>query len=245
MLGLTTAQGVILAVGGVVFVAVAIGSLALRTRARGERPDIPRAMRPGPSDPDLETPLLQRLQGWGVVLIAFFVIWMPLVWLQEPSANQEQEAELRELAIERGRSAVELYTEANQLGVGCTRCHGPELRGTKIIAGGQVYSTPDLTNVCGGPSAGHATIKSLADLRAVIEQGRPGTPMPSWSIKYAGSLHDQRIEDIIQYLIHINEENVPFADNVCVNPAAATAAASPEATASPEAAPSPTESPSP
>jgi len=139
MLALTTAQGVILAVGGAIFVAVAIGALSIRGRMRAERPDVPRAMRPGPSDPDLETPLLNRLQGWGVVLVTFFVIWIPLVWLQEPSINQEQEGDIKGLAIERGRAAVELFGEENQLGVGCVRCHGPELRGSKIIAGGLVY----------------------------------------------------------------------------------------------------------
>ena len=47
-------------------------------------------MRPGPSDPDLETPLLQKLQGWGVVLVLFFVIWVPAVWLLEPGTDLDQ-----------------------------------------------------------------------------------------------------------------------------------------------------------
>ena len=240
MLGLTTAQGVILAIGGAIFVAVALAALSVRGRMRAERPDVPRAMRPGPSDPDLETPLLQKLQGWGVVLITFFVIWVPLVWLQEPSANEQQEGDLKRLAIERGRAAVELYSEENQLGVGCVRCHGPELRGTKVIIGGNVISTPDLTTVCGGTNTQHALIKSLTDIRDTIEQGRGN--MPSWSIKYKGALDDQQIEDLIQYLISINEKNVPFDQNVCVNPAAASAAATPTPTAT--AAASPTASPS-
>lgn len=229
MLALTTAQGVILAVGGAIFVAVSAAALTLRGTMRAERPDVPRAMRPGPSDPDLETPLLNRLQGWGVVLVTFFVIWVPLVWLQEPSVNQEQEADIKEQAIERGRAAVELFSEENQLGVGCVRCHGQELRGSKILVGGNVYTTPNLTNVCGGPNTGHATIESLDDVRTTIEQGRPGTPMPSWSIKYQGALDDQQIDDIIQYLIHVNEQNVPFDQNVCINPEAAAASPSPTA----------------
>ena len=35
-------------------------------------------MRPGPSDSALETPLLQKLQGWSVVLLMFFVLVGPL-----------------------------------------------------------------------------------------------------------------------------------------------------------------------
>jgi hypothetical protein len=50
MLGLSQAQGIILAVGGAIFVAIAGAILVLRGRARQEA-DIPNAMRPGPSDP--------------------------------------------------------------------------------------------------------------------------------------------------------------------------------------------------
>ena len=101
MLGLSQAQGIILAVGGAIFVAIAGGVLVLRGRQRREA-DIPNAMRPGPSDPDLETPLLQKLQGWGVVLVLFFVIWVPAVWLFEPDQNLSQEKDLTNDAIARG-----------------------------------------------------------------------------------------------------------------------------------------------
>ena len=74
MLALSKAQGLILAVGGAIVLLVAGGALLSRGRARRteEPPRIPFAMRPGPSDPDLETPLLTKLQGWGVLLVAFF-----------------------------------------------------------------------------------------------------------------------------------------------------------------------------
>ena len=75
-------------------------------------------MMPGPSDPALETPLLQKLQGWGVVLVTFFVVWLPYTWLVEPSANLEQEKALKVEAIARGKRSVELFSEENQLGVG-------------------------------------------------------------------------------------------------------------------------------
>ncbi len=129
-------------------------------------------MEPGPSDPALETPLLQKLQGWGVVLVAFFVVWLPYNWLIEPSTNLEQEEALRTQAIERGRRSVELFSEENQLGVGCVRCHGPELRGSVIPAGTGWAYPPDLTTICGGPSTGHPLIKSVTDIQTTIEQGR-------------------------------------------------------------------------
>ncbi|MEX2422291.1 MAG: hypothetical protein WD670_10805, partial [Actinomycetota bacterium] len=224
MLALTQAQGIILAVGGAIFVLVAGAVLILRGRHR-EEADIPNAMRPGPSDPDLETPLLHKLQGWGVLLILFFVIWVPAVWLFEPSNNLDQEEALLTESIARGSHEVELFTEENQAGVGCVQCHGSELQGSRILntATQTVVPTPNLTTVCGGPFTGHPLIYGMRDIVTTIEQGRG--LMPSWSIRFEGALGDQQINDLLNYLISIqDEEQVPFEQNVCTNKEAVDAA---------------------
>ena len=228
MLALSDTAGVILLILGGVFVAAAAAALILRSRVTHEpAPDIPLAMQPGPSDPALETPLLQKLQGWGVLLVAFFVVWLPYNWLIEPSTNLEQEKMLKIEAIERGRRSMEMNSEENQLGIGCVRCHGPELRGGVITSGTGYSYPPDLTTVCGGPSTGHALIKSLADIYTTIQQGRGS--MPSWSIRYQGALDDQQIIDMVNYLVFMSSENVPFEDNICTNPEAVKAVNSPSA----------------
>ncbi len=49
--------------------------------------------------------------------------------------------------------------------------------------------------------------------------------MPSWSIRYAGALNDQQINDIVNYIISIQDESIVTEDkNVCTNPEAQTAA---------------------
>jgi cytochrome c553 len=225
MLALTQAQGIILVVGGGIFVLIAGGVLVQRGRRSAERPDIPVAMRPGPSDADLETPLLNKLQGWGVLLVVFFVIWVPMTWLFEPDRNLSQEQALLTNSIERGAADVQLFTEENQGGIGCVRCHGPELHGSQIIdtSTGTVIPTPNLTTVCGGPWTGHIKIYSLNDIYATIEQGRG--IMPSWSIQFAGALDDQQINDIVNYIVSIQDTTqVTPAHNVCVNPDATKAA---------------------
>ncbi|MFB3738542.1 MAG: cytochrome c [Candidatus Velamenicoccus archaeovorus] len=229
MLALSKAQGAILAVGGAIFLLVAAGALLSRGRARraeaAAAPEIPRAMRPGPSDPDLETPLLQKLQGWGVLLVVFFVVWVPLTWVAEPGRNVDQERALLTDSQERGAAAVQLFNEENQGGVGCVRCHGPELRGSTILntTTNTPIPTPNLRTVCGGPWTGHAAIYSLDDIYTTIEQGRG--IMPSWSIRFAGALDDQQINDIVNYIVSIQDESqVPFEHNVCINPDATTAA---------------------
>jgi mono/diheme cytochrome c family protein len=224
MLALSTTAGIVLAAVGALIALAAIGGLWLRSRTREPGPDIPEAMKPGPADAALETPLLQKLQGWSVVMLAFFVLWIPGIWLFEPSTNLNQEHELKELALDRGERGVELFSEENQLGVGCVRCHGPDLTGG-VIQFGERYAFPaNLTTVCGGPNTGHAQIYRTEDIYQVIAEGRPQNGMPSWSIRFEGALDDQQINDIVVYLVELSSENVPFEQNVCLNKEASDAA---------------------
>ena len=223
MLAETNYIGIAIIALGALLVLVSVGALALRNRVRGRAAEIPAAMRPGPSDAALEAPLFHKLQGWGVLLLAFFVLWFPITWLLEPSTNMSQDQELIDLAHERGALAVEPFSEENQLGVGCVRCHGPELRGGVIQAGEGFAYPPNLTDICEGNLNGaHPAIASVDDIYQVIEEGR--NAMPSWSIRYAGALTDQQINDIVVYLIDMSSENVPFENNVCLNPDAETRA---------------------
>jgi mono/diheme cytochrome c family protein len=157
--------------------------------------------------------------------VLFFVVWFPATWLLEPGRNLDQERRLLEDSIARGKNAVQAFSEENQGGVGCVRCHGSELKGSLIpnTATGGVIPTPNLTTVCGGPWTGHPAIHSLQDIYTTIEQGRG--LMPSWSIKFAGALSDQQINDIVNYIVSIQDETqVPFDKNVCINPDAVKAA---------------------
>lgn len=231
MLAQTNLTGIALLALGALLLIVSAIALVARSRGRGREPEVPYTMRPGPSDPALETSLLQRYQGWGVVLVLFMVAWFPLQWLLEPGRNLAQEQNLKTMAIERGAKAILPYSEENQLGVGCTRCHGPELKGGVIQAGDGYAYPPNLTTICAGNLANppHAAITSVDDIYQVIYQGR--NAMPSWSIRYQGALTDQQINDIVNYLVDMSTQNVPFEDNVCINPDAQKRALEAAATA--------------
>jgi mono/diheme cytochrome c family protein len=231
MVAETNVTGILLVSLGALAIALSIVAFALRNRARGRRAQVPGALRPGPADAPLETPLLNRLQGWGVVLMTFFVIWFPLQWLFEPSRNFAQDEELRSLAEQRGQEAIYPYSEENQLGVGCTRCHGSELKGgvipyTDPSTGQPGYAYPkNLTTICAGildPAGNHPTIVSVEDIYQVIEEGRGA--MPSWSIRFSGALTDQQINDIVTYLITLSSQTVAYENNICINPDAQTKA---------------------
>ena len=227
MIAETNVAGLALIVAGAVLVIGFIAVSALRHRSKGDAAEIPATMRPGPSDQALETPLLHKLQGWGVVLVTFFVLWFPVQWLLEPGRNLSQEESLKTESVARGEKAVNPFTEENQLGVGCTRCHGNELKGGVINAldasGNPTYAyPPDLTTICGGPNTGHSSIFTVDDIYQVLNEGR--NAMPSWSIRYSGALTDQQINDLVLYLVEMSSQNVPIEDNVCLNKEASDAA---------------------
>lgn len=218
LLAITTLSAVLIGlVTGAVLVLIVISSIAARRRGRREPElDIPAGMRPAPSDADLERPVLEKFYIWGGLLFLFLGIWVPVVWLREPSNNFADQRHLKELSVVRGERSVDVNSEENPTGLGCVRCHGGDLAGGQNVFNGQVVTVPGLKDVCGGESTGHPAIRSLQDVVDTIAQGRPNTDMPSWSVKFAGSADDETINDIVNYILSI--QTVPDDKNVCLNP---------------------------
>ena len=154
-----------------------------------------------------------------IVTVLAMSIWVPAVWLNEPKQNETDQRNFNEASIAAGAASVQLNSESNPTGIGCVRCHGPDLGGGYNVFNGTVVPVPNLRTVCGGVKYGHSQITGLADVVNTIGQGRAGSDMPSWSVKFAGSLDDQQINDIVNYILSI--QKVPFKDNVCLNPQAA------------------------
>jgi len=202
-------------------------------------------MRAGPSDPDLEVPVRERLYAWGLVAVVIMAVWTAAVFLRENVTNKDDTKALLVASIERGKLTTEPGGEENQIGFNCERCHGPGLHGGQNVFNGSVVVVPNLETVCGGTAFGHPLIKGLDDVINTISQGRTGTDMPSWSVRFAGAMDDQQINDLVNYILSI--QKVPPSQNVCVNPPKATTGASPTPSAggSASASPSPSASSSP
>ena len=191
--------------------------LGLRGRPEAE-PDIPAGMRPGPPDEMLERRFVDRFLGWSFLFVIFFAVWLAGLWLMEPQTNADDGVTLTERSVERGSMWFAISDEANPTGFGCARCHGPAGTGGQQIPFGDGFvQPPALNDVCGGPETGHPLIESIDDVRTTIEQGRPGTAMPSWSIRYEGAMNDQQIDDLLNYLLTI-QELPDGAQNVCLEP---------------------------
>ena len=222
---LSGAATLALVLGAIVALAFVGGLVALTLRGRDRRaPDIPPGMKPGPSDEILERRQLEKMRGWGIVVTLVFVVWLPVLWLREPAQNVDDEIELIARSAERGERWFEVTSEENPTGFGCARCHGEAGQGGQVIPftnaeGEQVeVQPPPLNTVCDHLPIDAAT-PGDPSIRQTIEQGRPGTPMPSWSVRYAGPMNDQQIQDLISYLVELNIETVGTGeDNLCLNP---------------------------
>src|SRR5207253_5624690 len=71
---------------------------------------------------------------------------------------------------------------------GVQTCALPIFGGGHNLFNGSIITTPDLQTVCGGVNTGHPQIHNIVDVRNTIMQGRTGTDMPSWSVRFAGGL---------------------------------------------------------
>lgn len=186
----TAAIGILALVGVGLVVYLAINA----KRGRKSYEDIPPALRPGYSDDQLETRVIERYMAWGLVLTLFFAVFFPLYWLRESNRlNAETESFFID-AVVRGED------EFKQL---CAECHGPEGQGGAAPSpyGEGAWPAPQLTNLV----ARYSENPNITDIRQflwnTIAQGRPGTPMPAWGAGFGGPLNDQQIEDIIDWIL--------------------------------------------
>lgn len=229
----STGRAVLIGIAAGLAVVVLLGALAQgRRRPRRAGPDIPPAMRAAPSDPDLETPVREKMYAWGMLLVVIMAIWVPVLFLRENVQNKADTVAFQRASTLRGELTTKAGSEENQIGFNCERCHGPGLHGGQNVLNGSVVVVPNLQTVCGGAKYNHPLITGIQDIIDTIAQGRANTDMPSWSVRFSGAMDDQQINDLVNYILSI--QKVPYKDNICLHPpTAAGSAASPSPSASP------------
>lgn len=191
----------ILALAGV---AVVVFLMVNANRRRKAIEDIPPSMRPGYSDEQLESSVIERYMAWGVVLTLFFAVFFPLYWLRESNRLNAETEDFFVEAVVRGED------EYQQL---CAQCHGNAAQGGAAASpyGGDSWPAPALDDI----AQRYAENDNITDLRRfihdTIERGRPGTPMPTWGAGFGGPLNDQQIEDIVDWILAIQVDDVTEA----------------------------------
>jgi mono/diheme cytochrome c family protein len=180
---------------------------------RTRKGEIPAGFRPGPSDADLETRVLDRWVGVSMISMMFMAVFLPVYWLREPTRLTTKESQFLKASIQRGE---ELYAPAGTAltSVGCATCHGAEgVGGTSAFTlvdhktGKPIpinYAEPPLRLAVARYTAAGRSIDEVKQLlRDAIERGRPGTPMPTWSLEFGGPLNSQAVDDVINYILSI------------------------------------------
>jgi mono/diheme cytochrome c family protein len=186
-----------LLVVGILLLGAVIAALMLWRSARGRRQalqDVPPAMRPAYSDEELEQTVAYRYRAWGMVLFAFFALFLPVYWFFEAGRLNDETEGFFVQSVVRGES---LYVE------NCSECHGPEGQGGAAASpyGEGSWPAPNLTNI----AARYEENPNITDIRdyivTTLERGRPGTPMPTWGAAYGGPLTDQQISEITDWIL--------------------------------------------
>jgi hypothetical protein len=185
-------------------------------RRRDRTPQVPIGLRPAPSDDELETNILERWQGLGVVLTIFLALFLPAYWLFfEQQRGTHAAVKQRLESIERGSEIFHAPPPGTAHGfqANCAQCHGVNaqggVKGRTYIPAGTAKPVP-----FEAPSLNDVFIRQIVTAKKnpkdaynfvyeTISKGRPGTPMPTWGLGYGGPMNDQQIEDVINFLISI------------------------------------------
>ncbi len=192
----------------VILVVAAAGALViLLVNSNSKRQltdDIPPALRPGYSDAQLETTVLERHMTWGLVLTLFFAVFLPAYWLREPSriAHKQQEEFAQNFQF-----GEELFV------TNCSSCHGTDGSGGFATSPytGEPWPAPNLTTM----AARYEESRTVTDVRqhivATVQRGRPGTPMPTWGSRFGGPLTDFQIEMLTDWIL-ANQQDADAAE---------------------------------
>src|ERR1051325_5746515 len=113
-----------LAIFGFMLVVSALGELRGRRTAL-----VPSAMRPGPSDEELEHSVLGNTLAWGALITIVIALWLPAYWLREPKRLAEKKAKFTQFSVDEGRELFKGNGTPEDPGF-CARCHGPGGEGT-------------------------------------------------------------------------------------------------------------------
>lgn len=181
---------------------------------RTRKGEVPSGFRPGPSDADLERRVLDRWVAYGMVSTVFMAVFLPVYWLREPTRLSLKENQFLRESVTRGEEIFGPADPASLRALGCAECHGLGGSGgnrTFTIVDRETgkektvdYAEPPLMLAVARYTAAGRSLDEVKQLmRDAIERGRPGTPMPTWSLTFGGPLNSQAIDDIMNYLLSI------------------------------------------
>ena len=166
-------------------------------------------------DEELEGRRLERVQFWGVILLATITIGLPVYWLFEPSRQAGAEEGYDKRFVSWGAN---LFAATADGGFNCAGCHG----GMNATGGAAPYTVTDSKTgevkavSWKAPALNTVFYRFSEDeVRFILEYGRPFSPMSPWGVRGGGPMNDQQIQTLIDYLksIQIPREDCTAPDD--------------------------------
>jgi mono/diheme cytochrome c family protein len=150
---------------------------------------------PGQTDEELEGPRL-NLALWGAFGLMIVVgLALPIYWLAEGGRQAGAVKDFQETFEARG---LVIYEEKAQ----CVNCHGPNGVGgqASYIITNEDGDYVDQVN-WSAPALDTVLWRfSEAEVKGILNFGRPGTPMAAWGVSGGGPLSSQQLDNVIDYL---------------------------------------------
>lgn len=156
-------------------------------------------------DEELEGPVLDRVLGLALVLIAIIAVGLPIYWLAEP--GRQEGAAISYFGDPDDDSDMGIFAargEGLYIEQACGDCHGGVQGGVRdqilLDSNGNFqaqvpWKAPALNTV--------ALRYDRSEIEFILNYGRPGTPMQAFGTPGGGPLTEQQIDNIIDYLFFI------------------------------------------
>ena len=185
---------------GIIILVLLIVALASARQKAATAGNLPPSRRPGPTDEALEGRLMESYQAAGVVLTVLLALLLPFLYVREPARQRAASEKFSTESVELGRQTFETF---------CARCHGIDANGGTVKRftppGAKQpadFQAPNLHEVWQRHQG-----EDVAQVAwSTIQQGRPGTPMPTWGVRYGGAMNDQQITNLVNYILSIQSD---------------------------------------
>jgi mono/diheme cytochrome c family protein len=185
---------------GLVILVLLIVALSSARQKAATAGNLPPSRRPGPTDEALEGRLMESYQAAGVVLTVLLALLLPFLYVREPVRQRAATEKFSKESVELGRQTFETF---------CARCHGLNATGGTVKRftppGAKApvdFQAPNLHQIWQ-----RHTGQDVAQVAwQTIQEGRPGTPMPTWGVRYGGAMNDQQVTNLVNYLLSIQSD---------------------------------------
>ena len=195
----TTFGAVILGLSLVIAIVYAFVNIRQSKAEVGSEIELAPNRKPYLSDDELEGKKLDRTLTFGLIGLFIVGLGLPLYWLAEPGRQDGAVDMMRDTFVKRGAA---MYATTANGGFNCAFCHGENGEGgaapyTITDADGRFVDQVDWK----APALNTVLLRySRAEVRYVLDYGRPFSPMPAWGADGGGPLNEQQLQNLIDFL---------------------------------------------